>query len=94
MNSSRVARIFNFILKGLVLFLVLMLLANPASAAEKAEPQSAAASNVIPLHFLPLRKGHLAVELYSQVPAATRSMSSWDEHVKQEGLSPWKHTRN
>ena len=49
MNSSLPAKIFNFIPKGLALFLVLMPLANPASAAAKAKPRRAAATNAIPL---------------------------------------------
>src|SRR2546422_9373317 len=49
MNASLPAKIFNVIPKGLALFLVLMPLANPASAAAKAKPRPAAATNVIPL---------------------------------------------
>jgi hypothetical protein len=49
MNSSVPAKIFNFIPKGLALFLVLIPPANPVSAAEKAKPRPAAPTNVIPL---------------------------------------------
>jgi hypothetical protein len=48
MNPSLPAKIFNFIPKGLALFLVLMPLANPASAAAKAKPRPAPATNAIP----------------------------------------------
>jgi hypothetical protein len=56
MTFSWSAKIFNFIPKGLALFLALMLLANPASASAEtkpqpaeATPQPAAATNIIPL---------------------------------------------
>jgi len=48
MTSSLQAKLFNFIPKGLALFFVLMPLANPASAAGKAKPQPAAATNISP----------------------------------------------
>jgi hypothetical protein len=48
MNPSLHARIFNFIPQGLALFLLLMPLANPASAASKARPRPAAATTATP----------------------------------------------
>jgi hypothetical protein len=48
MNPSLPAKIFNFIPKGLALYLLLMPLANPASAATKAKPRPAAATNATP----------------------------------------------
>jgi hypothetical protein len=48
MNSSSPAKIYNFILEGLALCLVLIPLASPASAAAKAKRRPAAPTNVIP----------------------------------------------